>query len=78
MSKSFIISSVLLLFAFLSSTLSEANNARIIENYGKIPLSFTTNQGQYDPQVKFTTHGSGSMMFFTRYEITFLLLYREV
>ena len=78
MKNFFIISIALILCATFISEQSEANNACIVENYGKIPLSFTINNGQYDPQVKFTTHGSDFMMLFTRYEITFLLLDREV
>ena len=33
--------------------ISQIQNAQIIEDYGKIPLSFTTNKGQLDSQVKF-------------------------
>lgn len=51
----------------------EANKAQLIENFGKIPLSFTINEGQYDPQVKFVTRGSGCDMFFTQEGTTFLL-----
>ncbi|MFC1508289.1 SBBP repeat-containing protein [Candidatus Omnitrophota bacterium] len=61
-------------FCFIAlSENTEANKAQIIENYGKIPLSFTINNGQYDPQVKFTTRGSGATMFFTQEGTTFLL-----
>ena len=42
---------------------TEANQPHILENYGKIPLSFTINNGQYDPHVKFTTRDSGCTMF---------------
>jgi len=52
---------------------ADANKAQIIENYGKIPLSFTANQGQFDSQVKFTTRGSGCAMFFTSTGTTYLL-----
>ena len=52
---------------------ADANKAQIIENYGRIPLAFTLNNGQYDPQVKFTTRGSGCTMFFTQDGTTFLL-----
>ncbi len=52
---------------------TEADNARIIENYGKIPLAFTLNQGQLDSTVRFTTNGNGCSMFFSPTETTFLL-----
>ncbi|HEC45091.1 MAG TPA: DUF5050 domain-containing protein, partial [Bacteroides sp.] len=65
--------SLILLLLFTCCITSEANQAQIIENYGKIPLSFTINNGQYDPQVKFTTRGSGCTMFFTQEGTTFLL-----
>ena len=60
-----------LFIAFIGET--EASQANIIENYGKIPLSFTVNQGQLDPQVKFTIRGSGCTMYFTQEGTTFLL-----
>jgi len=50
-----------------------ASTTRIIENYGKIPLTFTVNEGQYAPEVKFVTRGSGCTMFFTQEGTTFLL-----
>jgi len=36
---------------------TEVNQARILENYRKIPLAFTINNWQYDSQVKFITMG---------------------
>ena len=35
------------------------------EGYGRLPLFFTENQGQTDPQVKFYTRGQGHAVFFT-------------
>ena len=29
------------------------------QSYGKLPLSFTPNQGQFDPAVTFLSRGSG-------------------
>jgi hypothetical protein len=40
-------------------------SARLLENYGKLPLSFEGNQGQTDGAVKFLTHGKGYTMFLT-------------
>ena len=69
------ISFMLIFFVFcaLCFETAEANKAQIMENYGKIPLAFTMNQGQVDSQVKFTSRGSGCSMFFTPQGTTFLL-----
>ena len=45
-----------------------AANARIVESYGKLPLSFEANQGQTDAQVKFLSRGSGYSLFLTSNE----------
>jgi hypothetical protein len=39
--------------------------ALVAANYGKLPLSFETNQGQFDPQVKFLSRGSGYRLLLT-------------
>jgi hypothetical protein len=39
--------------------------ATLAANYGKLPLSFEANQGQADPQVRFTSRGSGYSLFLT-------------
>jgi Beta-propeller repeat len=39
--------------------------ARILENYGKLPLTFEANQGQTDKQVKFLSRTSGYTLFLT-------------
>jgi hypothetical protein len=44
---------------------SAAGKAQILENYGKLPLSFEANQGQSDPQVKFLSRGNGYSLFLT-------------
>jgi hypothetical protein len=38
---------------------------RILETYGKLPISFEENQGQTDAQVKFVSRGSGYTLFLT-------------
>ena len=62
---------------FCSTTIlleaSDIKKSTILESYGKIPLEFTTNSGQLDSQVKFTTRGYGAAMFFTQEGTTFLL-----
>lgn len=39
--------------------------ARLIQGYGKLPLSFEANQGQADAQVKFLARGRGYSLFLT-------------
>jgi len=36
-----------------------AGQARILDNYGRLPLSFEANRGQADAQVKFLSRTSG-------------------
>jgi Big-like domain-containing protein/beta-propeller repeat-containing protein len=43
-----------------------AARPEILGDYGKLPLSFETNQGQTDAQVKFLSRGRGYTMFLTR------------
>ena len=47
--------------------------ARVIESYGKLPLSFELNQGQTDPEVKFISRGSGYNLFLTSNEAVLTL-----
>ena len=47
--------------------------AKILENYGKLALSFEANQGQTDAQVKFLSRGSGYTLFLTGDEAVFSL-----
>jgi hypothetical protein len=42
-----------------------AAQPRLVESYGKLPLSFEINQGQTDSQVKFLSRGSGYSLFLT-------------
>lgn len=42
-----------------------AVHGRIVENYGKLPLTFEANQGQTDSHVKFLSRGSGYALFLT-------------
>src|SRR5579872_5463409 len=46
----------------------QAVNQKIVESYGKLPLSFEANQGQADSQVKFISRGSGYSLFLTSTE----------
>jgi Beta-propeller repeat len=40
-------------------------SAKIVRDYGKLPLAFEANQGQTDPQVKFLSRGAGYSLFLT-------------
>jgi hypothetical protein len=42
-----------------------ARQGRIVEGYGKLPLSFEANHGQTDAKVKFLSRGSGYTLFLT-------------
>jgi hypothetical protein len=46
---------------------------RLLESYGKLPLSFEVNQGQTDSQVKFVSRGAGYTLFLTGDEAVFSL-----
>ena len=53
---------------------AQASQARMLEAYGKLPLSFEINQGQTDPRVKFLSRGSGYSLFLTGNEAVLTLL----
>jgi hypothetical protein len=46
---------------------------RLVESYGKLPLSFEINKGQADSQVKFLSRGSGYSLFLTGNEAVLAL-----
>ena len=48
--------------------LVHTSQARLAQNYGKLPLSFELNKGQTDSQVKFLSRGHGYTMFLTQSE----------
>jgi hypothetical protein len=48
-----------------ASEISPAARAQVAETYGKLPLTFETNQGQSDKQVKFLSRGEGYTLFLT-------------
>jgi hypothetical protein len=43
-----------------------AKQSQIVENYGKLPLSFEANHGQTDAKVKFLSRGSGYTTAYSR------------
>jgi len=58
----------LLFIACLSSAAvrtDPASKARVLDTYGKLPLTFEQNQGQTNSQVKFLARGSGYTLFLT-------------
>jgi Beta-propeller repeat/Abnormal spindle-like microcephaly-assoc'd, ASPM-SPD-2-Hydin len=50
-----------------------ATQTKIIEGYGKLPLTFEANQGQTDVRVKFLSRGAGYTLFLTNDEAVFAL-----
>jgi hypothetical protein len=46
---------------------------RVVESYGRLPLSFEINKGQADSQVKFLSRGSGYSLFLTGNEAVLAL-----
>ncbi len=57
-----------------SQKTSPAQKAQIVENYGKLPLSFEANTGQADKNVKFLSRGSGYGLHLTGKEAVLELL----
>lgn len=51
----------------------ETDKAKLLENYGKLPLSFEPNQGQADSAVRFLSRGSGYTLFLTGNEAVMAL-----
>jgi hypothetical protein len=51
----------------------EAKKQQVIDNYGKIPLSFEANQGQTASEVQFLSRGSGYNLFLTPAEAVLVL-----
>ena len=47
----------------LTEGVAGATKQRIVETYGKLPLSFEANQGQTDRRVKFISRGPGYTLF---------------
>lgn len=56
-----------------TSTDLSSQEAKVMESYGQLPLSFEINQGQTDCQVKFLSRGSGYSLFLTSTEAVMTL-----
>src|SRR5262245_29943143 len=52
---------------------SETALAKMGEAYGKLPLSFEANEGQFDARVKFVSRGGGYSLALTQTEAAFAL-----
>ena len=55
-------------FASTPPVRTPALQPRLVESYGRLPLSFEANRGQTDSQVKFLSRGRGYTMFLTQNE----------
>ena len=55
------------------ATTVKVNKPQVVENYGKLPLSFEANQGQTDSRVDFLSRGSGYTLFLTPTEAVLAL-----
>ncbi|MGA6828714.1 SBBP repeat-containing protein [Nitrospira sp. NS4] len=54
-----------------------ASTARVQSAYGRLPLSFEANQGQWDPSVQFVTRGPGHQLFLTPKDAVLALRTRD-
>src|SRR4029077_5841117 len=52
----------------------DESKARLVNSYGRLPLSFEANRGRTDSQVKFMSRGQGYTLFLTRRAETVLVL----
>ncbi len=70
--------SFLLLFAlFLLPVYLQAQQSRLINTYGNLPLIFEPNVGQTDPQAKFICRGAGYSLFLKHSEMVLVLRHRK-
>ena len=53
--------------------LDSTSQGKLIESYGKLPLSFELNQGQIKGQVRFLSRGAGYSLFMNPNEVTLSL-----
>ncbi len=54
-------------------TTSPQVQAHVVQNYGKLPLSFEMNRGQTDDRVQFISRGSAYSLFLERNESVLVL-----
>ena len=71
-----ILSRMLMLFPFLvgfAPSATAATDARVHENYGRLPLHFEANQGQTHKDVRFLSRGAGYSLYLTASEAVLVL-----
>ncbi len=51
--------------AFAAAPPTLASKARLMQNFGNLPLSFEANRGQADPSVQFLSRGAGYGLYFS-------------
>ena len=54
--------------SYSSATTSDAERRRVLDSYGKLPLTFIENQGQTAQEVRYTSHGGQYDLFLTKSE----------
>lgn len=47
--------------------------ARLVDGFGRMPLYFVENRGQFDPRVAYAVHGRDTAIYFTKEGVTFSL-----
>src|SRR6266540_2720751 len=57
----------------VTASANEGNQKQISENYGKSPLSFVSNEGQFDSKVAYASRGAGYSIFLTQTEAVLAL-----
>lgn len=45
---------------------SKADRQKVARAYGRLPLAFEANQGQFDPRARFVARGAGYTLFLTK------------
>src|SRR5580765_3745268 len=68
---------MLVLFPFLigfALPAAAVTDARVSENYGKLPLHFEANRGQTDKDVRFLSRGPGYSLYLTAGEAVLVLV----
>ncbi len=77
LSRDFVFAAVLIsMLVFSKPATANVNGGKashLLEEYGKIPLSFVPNEGQTDPRVKFYESSGGHETFFTNDGIVFAI-----
>ena len=56
-----------------SKSITEGQRAKVVENFGKLPLYFIENKGQVDKRVKYYAQANGQSLFFTKEGVVFSL-----